>query len=145
MKNDFNIVIQRHQDMWNWIADEIEKDKIVYPSDYDAEREFDDFADYKMQYLQSHGYRGIHYNCFLCDFLIRKYHFSCTDRRCLYCPVQWPSACRYFCCEDENSSGDHQGLYSRFWHCTNYQDAAILARQIANLPVKEEYLKGELK
>lgn len=134
MKSDFDKLIQRHQEMWNWIADEIEKDKIVYPDDYNFEYEYEDFADYKSKYLAYKGYRDIHYNCFLCDFIIRKYHLY-DGKRCNYCPVEWPSDRSQFPCEDVHTEGDGKGLYRQFWNCTNYKDAAKLARQIANLPI----------
>lgn len=138
MKNDFNIVIQRHQDMWNWIADKIEEDKGSNP-------DIDDFGDYKLLYLKSQDIIiGVYYDCFLCDYIIRK-HKIYDGKRCHWCLLKWPSTCIKYPCEDTKFDGDGLGLYNRFRTSEDWKEAAKCAREIANLPVNDRYLEGELK
>lgn len=49
MNKELELVIEKHRNMWNWIADKIEEDKGTNP-------DIDDFGDYKSLYLKSQGY-----------------------------------------------------------------------------------------
>lgn len=139
MKSDFDKLIQRHQEMWNWIANKIEEDK-------DTNLDIADFGDYKSLYLKSQGYdeRYVYYDCFMCDYVIRK-HKIYDGKRCYWCLLKWPSTCTKYPCEDAEFEGDDLGLYCRFWRSDDWEEAAQLAKQIANLPVKDEYLEGEFE
>lgn len=138
MNKELELIIEKHRNMWNWIADKIEEDKGTNP-------DIDDFGDYKSLYLKSQGYhRYVYYDCFMCDYIIRK-HKIYDGERCYWCLLKWPSTCTQFPCEDTRLEGDRLGLYNRFWTSYDWQEAAKYARLIANLPVNDLYLEGELK
>lgn len=135
---ELELLIEKHRNMWNWIADKIEEDKGTNP-------DIDDFGDYKSLYLKSQGYhRYVYYDCFMCDYIIRK-HKIYDGKRCYWCLLKWPSRCINYPCEDTKFDGDGLGLYNRFWTTDDWKEAAKCAREIANLPINDLYLEGELE
>lgn len=128
--------IKNHRDMWNWIADQIEKDK-----------ELKHIEDLKQDYCNDYtsGDYCIQFNCFCCEYakISNDYNFNCNS-----CPVEWPSTTKEFMCEYKNNKslkiGDCDGLWIE---CADmvyspksytWEEQAKLARQIANLPERED-------
>lgn len=109
-------VIEGHRKMWNWIADEIEKEKEVL-----------NISNLKRIYC---GYNDLHLlaNCFCCEY-------NKNVCRCNQCPLTWGEF--NTCC----SSNKLTGMYDRVVNALTWQEQAELARQIANLP--ERKLEGE--
>lgn len=116
--------IENHRKMWNWIADELEKgngDKYLH------------IVDIKVEYFVKHNIKLKNRpfaNCFCCEYTgSNNGQFNCGD-----CPLKWPNGGTCF--------GDGiNGLYIRAWDACvndNYAEAAKLARQIANLPERED-------
>lgn len=114
--------IKNHRAMWNWIADEIEETKCVL-----------DVYELKRQYCKSIRRFFTNNFCFLCEYV--------KHEGCQKCPVRWPSTANAYMCED-NGKGE-AGLWLECYDiydkgCTDWQEQAKLARQIANLPEKED-------
>lgn len=109
--------IMWHRNMWNDMADEIEKcKKVVFVEEF------------KAQYCFSHNFLGIHNSCFLCAYA----HYDCSK-----CPLQWDSTTKEYMCESKASVSDDQGLWMRCCNSTDWKEQAGLARQIANLPERQ--------
>lgn len=108
--------IELHRDMWNNIADTIEK----YKKTVDVEKAKSDFC-------RSYGYGSrIMNNCFLCEYS----EFS----SCKNCPVMWGDSVRDTC---TLLYGHGMGLYYQVKFEGTWKGQAELARKIANLPEKE--------
>ncbi len=105
--------IENHRKMWHWIADATKKYHIKAK---------------KVYYFVFHELPLIRSNCFLCDY---------CDMVCNNCPLDWGSNSAMPCI-DRNTFGDQEGLYSKWRDCYEWQECARLARQIANLPEKED-------
>lgn len=103
--------IEGHRKMWNWIADEIEKRKRVCI-----------IIDLKMQYCEDNDLT-LKNGCFCCEYDDMNYG-------CVKCPLDWGKG--KYCSTDKYS------LYTRVAYADTWQEQAGLARQIANLPEKEE-------
>lgn len=132
MDKDINRVIQNHREMWNWIADAYENGATI-PVQY-----------LKLEYLHMIGNSGISGHCFLCDYAGPSdsrcnYSFDCTK-----CLLDWGtpsnSSVTEGFCVDKLYYADEEGLYGQLLTLTYVnntyccEDAAKLARQIANLP-----------
>ena len=127
--------------MWNWIADQIEKDK-----------EKKNVCELKYEYLT---HKTADYNilndCFLCEYTVQLN--VCADTflkhefpNCIKCPLQWPSSVKEFMCEYDKVYRNKiikNGLWRK---CCNmfkkslfcsWKRQANLAREIANLPERE--------
>lgn len=112
--------IKKHREMWNWIADETERTNCCTS---------------KFMYFESKNISSkeipYHY-CYCCEY---------ADQRvkgCMYCPIDWGSlANNYFCC-DKYKDFDDLGLFIEWSLTYDIKDAIRLARQIANLPEREE-------
>lgn len=134
--------IRYHREMWNWIADQIEKEGHVQL----ISRLKDSFI-YK-------NFPGvfIRHDCFCCHYA--QYQSVNKDNdMCENCPLDWgnPYKKNYFDCEKEciqkNKDSDENGLYE---HChelyclgdNNWKHQSELARRIANLPERE--VEGEV-
>lgn len=61
--------IMWHRNMWNDMADEIEKCKAII-----------DVPSFKSKYCISHGFEKVLYDCFLCEY---------TKGNCTLCPLEW--------------------------------------------------------
>lgn len=101
-----------HRDMWNWIADEIEKAKSVLS-----------VIKLKEEYCKRNMFNVL-YSCFLCDY---------TNHECYKCPLKWNSIPMYNMCEHLLSYGDMKGIYCQCKYALTWQKQAALARKIANL------------
>lgn len=109
--------VSEHRKMWNWIADKIEEEK----------RDQDIF-DLKEEYCNREGYNDIRSDCFCCGY---------TKYICDYCPIEWGSEVEYYMCLDKYEAYDDKGLYSLCCNESDWREQAKLARQIANLPERE--------
>lgn len=98
--------IEGHRKMWNWIADEIERERCIY-----------DIAVLKQCYCYEIGLTLIS-NCFCCEYNKR-------SNQCSKCPLDWIET---KCC-----SSNEESLYMRVTIADTWQEQADLARQIANL------------
>ena len=76
-----------------------------------------------------------HNNCYLCNY---------TDVKCNECPLIWPSEFNSYQCEHGfrlPNGNIVKGLYSECYHLNrtdDWQSQAKLAREIANLPEKDD-------
>lgn len=111
------VAISWHRNMWNEMADEIEKCKAII-----------DVCDFKRQYCLSHNMLSVLNHCFLCEY---------TCGYCGICPLQWDSTTKEYMCESKASVSDGQGLWIRCCNSTDWKEQAALARQIANLPERK--------
>jgi len=110
--------IEEHRKMWNWIADNIEE---IRP----------EFAvEIKMRYLTNIRKldEPINNHCFCCEYALFMAHKYAGI--CIYCPLEWYN--------EENLCANlmADGLYDAFrTHILlkQYNEASIIARQIANL------------
>lgn len=145
--------IEGHRKMWNWIADRLEK---ATPRDtfdvYDLKQEYETLHDLKL-----------FCSCYLCEYANEKVLDECikSQERCMYCPLLWEEneSNIDFICEYgdgiEKYDDDvvdvlktfHYDIIDTFglWNVCDflatkrhYDEAARLARQIANLPEKDE-------
>lgn len=109
---------------WNYIADEIEKFKMVIG-----------IVDCKRRYCMENIRYPVKNYCFLCEY-------TCNGKwqqDCKKCPIEWPvnfggAPCEGECSEDEQKNG-------LWWRCNTaktWQEQARLARQIANLPERKD-------
>lgn len=109
--------ISEHRKMWNLIADEIEKEK-----------EYQDIEDLKIEYCDREGFDDIENNCFCCEY---------TNCVCEFCPIKWESKVENYMCVDKYKEDDYEGIYSICCDEEDWKEQAKLARQIANLPERE--------
>lgn len=105
--------IEGHRKMWNWIADEIERQKHIYT-----------IGVLKEQYCNEHNLE-MEMDCFCCEYSFEKSGFGFTYL-CSFCPLSWIET--KTCCNNDNS------LYCKLTHSESWQEQVDLARQIANLP-----------
>ena len=129
-KELINLYIQKHRDMWHWIAEQLKtgiKDSMEtlknrYLEEYDPENQGEIY--------QSNS-------CYLCYIVDNIYG------KCDACPVQWPYG--YYSCisyTETETIEKSNGLFVKILQLMNdgkLEEAAELAEQIANLPVKGEY------
>lgn len=106
-----NKAVKYHREMWNWIADEIEKEGIVL-----------DVPVLKMNWCDTHNTHPI-FSCFACAY--------CGYKPCeCGCLFDWGSGCDFTSCG--------RGYYRECDCAKTWQEQAELARKIANLSVREE-------
>lgn len=105
--------ITEHRKMWNWIADEIERLKTVCNINI-----------LKFDYLTESKFKNeaILSWCFLCEYSYK--NKDNKDNICELCPV----------ISSIKGIGCLNGLYSLVCRSENWQEQAKFARQIANLP-----------
>ena len=113
--------IENHRKMWNWIADETERQTMIVGQG---------------RYFDTFGIEDVPESaCYCCE-----YNRQCSEElenqyRCDFCPVDWGenrSTCSNLYNEQGRLVGD--GLFEH-WRCTtDWSEAAELAREIANLP-----------
>ena len=108
--------IAEHRKMWNWIADKIEECEEVFDIDI-----------IKIEYLTLNEYKGMLENCFLCEYARKEREKRDFGVSCDYCPIT-----------RLDGSGCLGGLYHEVRTAENWKEQAKLARQIANLPEREE-------
>lgn len=110
--------IKRHREMWNYIADESEKQGRII-----TEKEaFEHF-----------GWQ----ESIICDSWCCAY----CNLNCTKCPIKWPSSNNYSMCIHSTDKRDFKGLYIQLVNMAinNYNNEfAALAKRIANLPENPE-------
>lgn len=107
--------IEEHRKMWNWIADETEKRK------YKVDKVIY-FIEHKDEYPIIP-----HIRCWCCEY------DGC--HACKKCPINW---------KNEDNYCGNKSIYVS-WDLADdfsYELCASLARQIANLPEREEVVNG---
>ena len=107
--------IAEHRKMWNWIADETERTRHV------AE---------KHDYFIQNGIDGQLYTnseCFCCEYVCQ----LGVARACSLCPIDWGS-------DMGIKNNCINSLYTDWYYCGSPDEAAKLARQIANLPERTD-------
>lgn len=109
--------IENHRKMWNWIADETEKRKdIVRKDEY--------FEAMRIPY----EWRPL-FECYACDF---------CKTNCENCPIDWGGGKK---CYTDNSPFNKWGealVLGSITPLKYYKEAARFAREIANLPWKND-------
>lgn len=126
--------IAHHRKMWNWIADRLEE-----------HHRGCDVHMYKAKYIKENfPYNDIKHNCFCCQYAAQEVD-DIFKHFCIYCPLRWGTEANTdaFFCEQGNlslfDSDEKYGLWSYAQKLTEYycyDEAAKVARQIANLPEK---------
>lgn len=110
--------ISKHRKMWNWIADRIEEEK-----------EYQHINVLKKEYCEGKGFYYVTSNCFCCEY---------TKYICDYCPIEWKSEVEDFMCMQKYEEDDDEGLYALCCNELDWEEQAKLARQIANLPERQD-------
>lgn len=107
--------IENHRKMWNWIADETELwQRKVYKEDY-----FEKNKIKNAPYLK----------CYCCEYNIRNNRLYCGEN----CIVNWENT------DIIENTKDCTNSYYEDWCCEeDWQEAARLARIIANLPERKK-------
>ncbi len=114
--------IANHRKMWRWIADETERRKITVGKvmSFDAMKVAPKDCPYA--------------NCFCCQYAIEiQGRFS----RCTVCPVIWNTA-RGRDCNSCCGEGSVFMAWRNAINTGNWAEAAALAREIAELPERED-------
>ena len=114
--------IREHRKMWHWIARETLKLKRKV-----SEQEY---------LLKFFEYEELISDYILCDYAKGEMEKGDHAYSCLCCPIDWGSKCKHSCV-DFSKDGDCKGLYLRWWDSIDWQEAAALARQIAELPERK--------
>lgn len=131
--------IAHHRKMWNWIADRLEEHHLGC-----------DIHMYKAEYIKNNFPDDTIQNyCFCCQYAAQEVDDIFEDNFCIYCPLRWGTEANTdaFFCEQGNcdisvevfDSDEKYGLWSYAQRLTEnycYEEAAKVARQIANLPKK---------
>lgn len=110
---------------WNYIADEIEKFKMVI-----------DIQDCKRRYCLTNIRYPVKNYCFLCEYTSGDW----WDVKCEKCPIIWGEEHDGLPCDGECWE-DNEEKYGLWWKCLNaktWQEQATLARKIANLPERKD-------
>ena len=112
--------VKEHRKMWNWIADETERQKRkVSKEDY-----FNAHPEYEIPFCK----------CFCCEYDLKN-----GIGNCVKCPIKWSGARNIgICCCIENAASYNKWFYSMAW-----KDAAKYAREIANLPERTHSRKNQ--
>lgn len=136
--------IQNHRKMWNWIAEEIKKEKNLF--------KYNSLSDLKECYFEINNLPEIQCNCFCCEY-VDKYKGGWFLREsCMGCPLVWGTEevindglcfCEGLSLDDEmlTSYEEERGPYGKCVDAiydNDYREAARQARIIANLPEKPE-------
>lgn len=127
--------IAEHRKMWNWIADRLEEHHPGY-----------DVYMYKEKYMEENFPNiDINSNCFCCHYAMQESKDNNISNFCINCPLVWGTEADTddFFCEQGNYdiiealSLFNYGLWNYAQSLTknhDYDEAAKVARQIANLP-----------
>lgn len=128
--------IRKHREMWSWIAEQYENEL--------------DGLDVPVNHLKAKFVKE-HYpndnplsDCYCCEYAgeILNPKRGGAKYNCRRCPLVWPSTCCELMCLRKNGSTDSYGLYGQIIcqsrpYIANYKKAAIIAREIANLPERK--------
>lgn len=126
--------VRRHRLLWNYVADQIlEQEKVSLK--------------YKRKAFEHFGWNisiGYIFNyCWACYYHSMKCLEMVDDPKCArknevndcpYCLFNWTS-------DKTNYCGNRHALYDQFWDSklsNNWKEAARIARDIANMPVRED-------
>lgn len=128
--------IRKHREMWNWIADQYENEL--------------DGPDVPVNHLKAKFVKEHYPNddpdsmCYCCEYAGRVLNSEIGMSRynCERCPLEWPSTCCELMCSHKTDDMDSDGLYEQCIYqshpyVANYKIAAIIAREIANLPERK--------
>lgn len=68
--------------------------------------------EYKVRWLESHGYENVAADCFLCEYAKRMWRQNCGlsyASKCQYCPIVWSPLSKYGVsyCGDRYKDGGH--------------------------------------
>ena len=123
--------IELHRKMWRWIAEETEKlGRKVY----------------KWEYFKAMGIDENDvpiYDCYCCEFdILERFNRHCTSN-CEECPLDWGAGyetgyIEVNCLTIEYFYVQRFGYFRRWVNTKSPEEAAELARIIAELPEKEE-------
>lgn len=115
MNLTFDEAIENHRKMWNWIADETERRKrIVSKGEY---------------FRENNMFCDITNKCYCCEYGVQQTGVVNGTIKCSVCPINWEADI----CEEY---GSPYNKWDNTYH--DYKLSAKYARQIANLPVREE-------
>lgn len=115
--------VRRHRELWNKIAELCTGGFGVF--------------EIKGMALNALGYHDAFYyptsRCWACEYAINKaiYLHKCNEDMCHFCPIKWKTTR----CHDE---GGEYKIWIRHLVVGEFEDAAEMARVIANLPEKED-------
>ena len=145
--------VRLHREMWNWIADELEKMAL------DGICTYEDVFDMKQRFCKENGYKNILHYCFCCDYDYNKVrNYSNTNLpiyECQFCPLKWGTEDKLptgYYCQDALKEDDFKGKWSLCDRLSReaqdfdtrpeiikqkYLEAAKLAREIAELPERD--------
>lgn len=117
MNLTFDEAIENHRKMWNWIADKTEERKTMVC---------------KHDYFYENALPCAELLCFCCEYTITNLEVDCGK-----CPIDWGVDENCIPCSNPKSP------YWKWRNADYWQTAANYARQIANLPVREEVREHE--
>ena len=125
--------IRKHREMWNWIAEQYENGDTVPVS-----RLKQDFI------KKYYPYDSLKSDCYCCMYAETVLGPQCGGllNICERCPLEWPSNQKNLMCVYKTRRLMTDGLYGRIIYDTDpiiaaYKKAAIIAREIANLPERK--------
>ena len=130
MKLSREEAIENHRKMWKWIAEEtLKREKIVCKEEY-LEEYFPD--------------ESIRSGCFCCEYGKQKTNSeenieeNIMCKWCKFCPLDWGSDCSTSQCMDKSFFNDNSNLFALFAKTSSWEEAAKLAKQIAELPERKD-------
>lgn len=135
----FDLSIEWHRKMWNWLADQAEETNVLYHKS----QFFKNFAE-EIENIFEQPYDMFEANCFACNYDNRSMTGTCDC-----CPFIWPSSnCYEFCCITKADEDDHEimGLFELWKTAIKKQNKTLYintARVIANLPIREDARPNE--
>lgn len=110
--------IEKHREMWTWLAEKTEERKEIV-------RKVSFFAE---NYVRKSEIP--HQKCYCCEYMLEKN----VKERCIgCCIIDWG--------DDHDCMGD-ASLYTKWVHAGSWMNAARLAREIAELPERNEKNKS---
>lgn len=125
--------IRKHREMWNWIAEQYENGSDVRVNHL------------KVKFIREHYPNDYpDSSCYCCEHAGRVWNpeIGRSKYNCEWCPLEWSSTCCELMCLHKTDELDSDGLYEQCMHqshpyIANYKKAAIIAREIANLPERK--------
>lgn len=126
--------IKRHREMWTWIAEQLESDRLEKNISF-----------LKEEYCKKNNMLSLTNHCFCCEYSMQ----LTFANHCKHCPLIWGTEkdTKGYYCENgldptdyEIKSMDDTGLWmiaSYYAHKFEFKTAAKYARKIANLPERE--------
>lgn len=116
--------IAAHRKMWNWIADETEKqERVMDKSDY-----------FEMHQIAPDDRPLL--DCYACEYGAELAGSEAHQDRCRFCPLCWGSRADNRMCV--NVSPRAYNWYGDWLRANNWKEAAEIARRIAEVPESNE-------